>query len=149
VFLGKFARTLDARNRVTVPAPFKADLAGEAYMTQGFDRNVQVLTTRAFQHLYDEATSLNVADPLTRLLLRLLLGSAVHMSPSKTSLPIPDNLKEYASLSKDVLLIGQGNYFEIWAPELWSEQEARMRDAEANASRFAELNLGTARAPSH
>ncbi len=118
-------------------------------MTQGFDQNVQVLTTEAFQHLYEQATSLNVADPLARLLLRLLLGSAVHMPQSKTNVAVPDHLKEYAGLRQDVLLIGQGNYFEIWAPELWSEQEAQMRDAGTNASRFAALSLGTAEATSH
>jgi MraZ protein len=134
---------MDARNRVTVPASFKADLAGGAYMTQGFDRNLQVLTADAFQQLYRQAASLNAADPLARLLLRLLLGSAVELPQPKTGMVIPDSLKAYADLHENVLLVGQGEYFEIWAPDLWALQETQLRDVDANASRFAALTLGT------
>jgi len=133
---------LDARNRITVPPSFKAELTGGAYMTQGFDRNLQVLTANAFQQLYRQAASLNTADPLARLLLRLFLGNAIELPQARNSLPIADNLREYAGLQENVLLIGQGDYFEIWAPEAWSQQEAQLRDVEANASRFAALTLG-------
>jgi MraZ protein len=143
LFLGKYARTLDARNRITVPSAFKVELIGGAYMTQGFDRNLQVLTAEAFEQLYQQAAALNSADPLARLLLRLFLGNAVELPKASSVLGIPDNLREYAGLKENVLLVGQGDYFEIWEPRLWSEQEAQVQDVEANASRFAALGLGT------
>jgi MraZ protein len=130
-----------------MPSAFKAELTGGAYMTQGFDRNLQVLTAGAFQELYRRTAALNTADPLARLLLRLFLGSAVEVPQPRTNVAIPDNLKEYAGLQQNVLLIGQGDYFEIWSPDLWSEQESQLRDAEANASRFATLTLGTRHGP--
>ena len=126
-----------------MPPPYKAELTGGAYMTQGFDRNLQVLSVDAFQILCRQAASLNGADPLARLLLRLILGNAVEFRQPGTSLAIPDNLKEYAQLNEDVLLIGQGDYFEVWAPEQWAEQESQLSDAEANATRFAGLKLAT------
>ena len=134
---------MDARNRITVPASFKAELTGGAYMTQGFDCNLQVLTTDAFEQLYRQATALNIADPLARLLLRLFLSSAIELPQAKMSIAIPDNLKEFAGLKENVLVIGQGDYFEIWSPDLWSQQEAELRNVEANATRFAGLTLGT------
>ena len=140
---------MDARNRITVPTAFKAELAGGAYMTQGFDRNLQVLTARAFQQIYQQVTALNSADPLARLLLRLVLGNAVEVPPARGSLAIPDNLRQYASLEENVLLIGQGDYFEIWAPPNWGEQEAQLQDAGANASRFAALALTGGHGPAH
>ena len=146
MFLGKFARTLDGRNRITVPSAFRAELTGGAYMTQGFDRNLQVLTASAFEQLYRQAAALNTTDPLARLLLRLFLGNAVELPQAGASVAIPDNLKEYAGIQQNVLLIGQGDYFEIWAPHLWGEQEAQLMDADANASRFAALTLGTRQA---
>jgi len=112
-------------------------------MTQGFDRNLQVLTAGAFRQLYQQAAALNIADPLARMLLRLFLSNAVELPAAVSSLGIPDNLKEFAELRENVLLIGQGDYFEIWSPELWGPQEAQLRDVEANASRFAALTLGT------
>jgi len=142
LLLGKFARTLDAKNRISLPASFKAELTDGAYMTQGFDRNLQVLTAGAFRQLYRQATALNTADPLARLLLRLFLGNAIEVPQPMIRIAVPDSLREYAGLGESVLLIGQGDYFEIWAPEMWSQQEAQLRDVEANASRFAALALG-------
>lgn len=111
-------------------------------MTQGFDRNVQVLTAGAFQQLYRQAAALNVADPLARLMLRLFLGSAIEVPAGKTTLTIPDRLRAYAGLEGNVLLVGQGDYFEIWSPQEWGEQESQIQDTNANASRFAALKLG-------
>jgi MraZ protein len=127
-----------------VPSAFRQDLAGGAYVTQGFDRNLQVLTTRAFQEISQRAMSLNMADPLARLLLRLILGTA-HALETDTQgyLTIPDELKDFAGLQQEVLLVGQGTYFEIWAPDLWATQEAELRDAESNARRFSALTVAT------
>jgi MraZ protein len=119
-------------------------LSGGAFMTQGFDRNVQVLTANAFQEIYKRIMSLNIADPLARLLHRLILGTATELEMDKNNhLIIPDELKEYADLHEDILLIGQGDYFEIWAPELWARQEALLKDAETNSARFSMLTLAT------
>ena len=114
-------------------------------MTQGMDRNLQVLPATAFEELYRQAASLNVADPLARLLRRLLLGSAFEIPDVKSSIVIPTELKDFAGLKDGVMLVGQGDYFEIWAPELWAQQESELRDAEANGSRFAALTIGTRR----
>ena len=143
MLLGKYARTLDAKSRITLPPAFQSELTGGAYMTQGFDRNVQVLTTDAFRQVYRQATALNVADPLARLMLRLLLGSAIEVPAGKAALAIPDSFRTYAGLEANVLLVGQGEYFEIWSPEQWGQQESELQDAGANASRFAALELGT------
>jgi DNA-binding transcriptional regulator/RsmH inhibitor MraZ len=56
---------------------------------------------------------------------------------------IPDNLKEFAKLDDEISLIGQGDYFEIWAPDLWNVQEAQLRDAETNSARFSMLTFAT------
>jgi MraZ protein len=144
LFLGKFTRTIDTENRFKLPSPFRDELAGGAYMTQGFDRNLQVLTAGAFQEVYRRAASLNIADPLARLLLRLFLGTAVALATDKNgTITIPDDLKEFAALGQDLLLVGQGDYFELWAPALWSEQEAQLKDADKNSSRFSTLTITT------
>ncbi len=88
--------------------------------------------------------SLNIADPLARLLLRLILGTAHELGlDADGQLTVPQELREFASLQKDILLVGQGEYFEIWASDLWDQQETQLRDAEANASRFSALTVAT------
>jgi len=144
LFLGKSSTTIDPKNRFSVPAAFRTQLSGGAFMTQGFDRNLQVLTASAFQEIYRRVTSLNIADPLARLLLRLILGTATEMGVDKSNhLMIPENLKEYANLQVNILLVGQGDYFEIWAPDLWARQETQLRDAETNSARFSLLTVAT------
>jgi transcriptional regulator MraZ len=144
LFLGKFSRTLDTKSRFSVPSTFRGQLAGGAYLTQGFDRNLQVLTGDAFREIYRTVVSLNITNPLARLLLRLILGTA-HESSVDTDgqLSIPEELKDFANLHTDIFLIGQGEYFEIWAPDLWGKQEAQLRDAETNAARFSALTVTT------
>ncbi len=144
MFLGKFSRTLDTKSRFSVPSTFRGQLSSGAYLTQGFDRNLQVLTSDAFQQIYRTVVSLNMANPLARLLLRLILGTA-HESgvDADGQLTIPEELKDFANLQNDIFLIGQGEYFEIWAPDLWGKQEAQLRDAETNTSRFSALTVTT------
>ena len=142
LFLGKFSRTLDTTGRFSVPPAFRGPLSGGAYLTQGFDRNLQVLTNDAFQEIYHTVVSLNIANPLARLLLRLILGTAQELGmDADGQLTIPEELKGIANLQRDIFLIGQGKYFEIWAPDLWSRQEAQLQDAESNADRFSALTV--------
>lgn len=144
MLLGKFSRTVNKESRFSVPPQFREELAGGAYITQGFDRNLQVLSAGAFQEIYQRVTSLNIADPLARLLLRMILGTAHELeSDDQNQVTIPDALRDFAGLRRNVLLVGQGDYFEIWAPEQWAVQEAELKDAEANSHRFAALTVAT------
>ena len=144
MFLGKHYSRLDKNNRLPTPAVFREELATGLYLTQGFDRNLVVLTRSAFKAIYKTATALNVADPLARGLRRLILASAqeVHLD-TKGNLAIPAELREFASLQGGVLVVGQGDYFEIWSPEQWENQAAQLQDADANASRFSGLTVAT------
>ncbi len=145
MFLGKFARALDDTSRFSVPPAFRGSLARGAYVTQGFDRNLQVLTTDAFQEIYRNVTSLNIASPVARSLMRLVLGTAQESTvDANGDLTIPEELKDFADLENDIFLVGQGEYFEIWSPSQWAQQEAQLRDAEANASRFSALTVTAA-----
>jgi len=144
LFLGKHVCTLDKENRLSTPSAFKSDLSSGIYVTQGFDRNLLILTTGAFQEIYQSVRSLNIADPLARLLLRLVLGTASQSGADGTGqIIIPGDLKDFAGLHETVLAIGQGEYFEVWSPESWNKQEIQLRDAETNAGRFTMLSIGT------
>ncbi len=127
-----------------VPAPFRGQLSSKLFVTHGFDRNLLILTSDAFQEIYTSAKSLNIADPLARLLLRLILGSTYESGADPEGrMALSPELVEYASLKDEVLAVGQGDYFEIWSAILWDQQKSQIDDAETNASRFAQLNIAT------
>ena len=144
MFLGKLSTTIDNQNRLA-PPPKHSDLFTKvAFLTQGFDKNLVLLTDEAFKEIMSHIKTLNIADPITRLLLRLILGNTVEVHTDEAGhIFIPENLRGFAGLSKEVLLVGQGDYFEIWSPEAWKKQELRILDAEANSNRFSVLNIAT------
>ncbi len=142
MFLGQYRYSFDDKDRLMIPARFRELLADGAFVTQGFDRNLIILTPGAFQEIYQLIMALNIADPLARFLLRMFLGNATQLEVDESGrIVLPGNLREFANLAGEAVLIGQGDYFEVWAPALWSQQEAHLQDAETNAMRFVTLNL--------
>ena len=144
MFLGKHFCGLDIEHRFLAPDGYKKYLADEVYITQGFDHNLWVFSNEAFQEIYKKLGELNIADPLARLLFRLILGAATEAGLSDQGyLEIPNGLRGYALIKDEVLLIGQGDYFEIWSPELWEQQEIELREAESNTERFSIFEITT------
>ncbi len=127
---------------LTIPSRFREPFSEGAYVTQGFDRNLLIMTAKTFQEIYQQVMALNMTDPLARLLLRLILGSASALEMDRSgSIQVPQNLRNFAGLDGEAVLVGQGDYFEVWAPALWQKQEIQIQDAEANTHRFTNLVL--------
>jgi MraZ protein len=144
LFLGKYFCELDSEYRFLPPDGYRKNLIDDVYITQGFDSNLWVLTNDPFREIYKKMTQLNIADPLARLLFRLILGAATDIRLNDQGyLKIPGDLRKYAHIEKEVLLIGQGDYFEIWAPELWEKQELELKDTESNIGRFSMFEIKT------
>ena len=142
MFLGQYQHSLDEKGRLTVPARFRELLAGGAYVTQGFDRCLMVLTTAYFEQVYERINAMNLADPTARLLRRLILSNAYPVDTDKVGrILLPQNLRQVISLENEAIIAGQGDYFEIWTPDLWNEQVLQIQDTEANTQRFAALDL--------
>ncbi len=141
MLLGLYTNILE-HNTLVIPESFREAFAAGLYVTPGFDRNIMVLTLQAFETIYDRITALNLADPVARLLLRMLLGSAhkAEVTPDG-KITIPETLKAFASLEQDVVLIGQGDFVEVWSPDLWGRQAEQFLSVEAN--HFSTLNITT------
>ena len=56
---------------------------------------------------------------------------------------LSEALMDFAKLKDDAVIVGQGDYFEIWSPDLWSQQAVEIQNAESNSHRFAMLNVAT------
>lgn len=143
MFLGQFRHNLDSKGRLTVPARFREHLASEgAYVMQGFDNNLMVLPTPTFESISRRVSQTTMTDPKARLLRRLLFSTADFVEMDKAGrVLIPQFLREAAGLENGVIVIGSGDYFEIWSPEMWDVQVEELQDAQTNADRFAELYL--------
>ncbi len=142
MFIGQHPSSLNKNNRVNIPASYAMLLDEGAVITQGFDRNIQVYTKAAFSEIAIIVRRLNLADPLARALQRMLLGNASLLKINAAgAINLPTGLKEYAGLEAKIVLVGQGDFFEIWSQAMWDPQEISIKDAETNSRRFAHMNL--------
>ncbi len=145
MFLGQYQHSLDSKGRLTIPSRFReAMIADGAYVTQGFDCNLMVLTVPAFEHISQRVNQLSMTEPTARLLKRLIFSTAELVEVDKAGrILIPEFLRFATRLESEAIIVGTGDYFEIWSPGLWAEQTAKLQDADANAQRFALLDLST------
>ena len=143
MFLGQFQHNLDDKGRLMIPARDRELLAAGAYITQGFDRCLMVMTDLHFRQVYDRINSMNPTDTSTRLLRRLILSNAYPIEVDRVGrILVPQNLREFLGIANGELIVaGQGDYFEVWTPAEWQLQMDNLQDVEANEQRFATLDL--------
>ena len=142
MFLGQFQHNLDEKGRLMIPARYRELLAAGAFITQGFDKCLMVMTDAYFAQVYDRINSMNLADPTARLLRRLILSNAYPVEVDKVGrILLPNNLRQVIALNGDAIVAGQGDYFEVWNPADWNLQMDQLQDIDTNNQRFATLDL--------
>ena len=142
MFLSQFQHNLDDKGRLMIPARYRDLLAAGAYITQGFDKCLMVMTESHFNEVYALINALNMADPSARMLRRLILSNAYQVEVDKVGrILVPQNLRAFLQLEGEAIVAGQGEYFEVWRPAEWNEQMAQLQDTEANNQRFSALDL--------
>jgi MraZ protein len=143
MFLNQYHHCFDDKSRLTIPAKFRDQTAEGITVVPGLDHDLMVLPPAAFQTLYDRLMDLNLTDPDSRLLREIILGNALQVTPDGSGrILLSPNLRDYAQLKNDVVFVGVGETFEIWAAELWQNKQGEL-NAETNAKRFSLLDLRT------
>jgi MraZ protein len=142
MFSGQYSTSLQSTHQFTPPQGFGDLLSQGAFITQGFDCNLMVLPRQVFQELSKKVLSMNLTDPTARMLLRMILGNASEVFLDESGqMSIPEKLCKIADLQAQTVLVGLGDFFEIWSAQLWSTQEAKLIDPEADPARYSSLNL--------
>jgi len=142
MFMGQYLHNLDNKGRLTVPARYRTLLLEGAYITQGFDRNLMVWTKASFERISQRVSQGSITDPASRLLRRFIYSSGEWLDVDRAGrILIPEFLRQVAQFNGEVVVVGVGDYFEIWSPPLWAEQQTNLQDAEANTQRFIAFDL--------
>jgi transcriptional regulator MraZ len=122
MFFGTYTPKLDDKGRLFLPAKFREDLADGLVVTRGQERCLTVWSMTDFGRLTDRLREAPVTNKGTRDYVRMLFAAASQEVPDKQGrITIPPVLREYASLRKDVMVIGAMNRIEIWDPTSWAE----------------------------
>jgi len=144
ILLGQSILPINNQGQLSLPANITAALHHHAFLTQGFDRNLLLMSSESFERIYSFIKNTSISDPLARLLVRLFLANAVELDIDESGqVQIPSYLSELVGTSDKMVAVGQGDYFEIWSALSWDEQSILMGDYQANGNRFAKYNLAT------
>ena len=143
MFLGQFYHNLDDKGRLTVPARFRDLLSSEgAYLMQGFEKNLMLFPASTFENIAQRVKQMSVTDPKARLLRRLIFSTAGYVELDKAGrILVVQFLRQIANLDRDAVVVGNGDFVEIWTPENWELQLQQLQDSDANNERFAALSL--------
>jgi MraZ protein len=125
-FLGEFEATLDTKGRFLLPAGLKKQLPeGENtrfVINRGFEKCLSLYPLQSWEPLFARISSLDDFDPDVRKFRRFFLNGAIEVElDSAGRLLMPPNLKEYAELSKDIVLASAVDKIEIWSTENYNK----------------------------
>ena len=126
VFVGTYRHTVDEKNRVAIPAKWRAAARGsqEFYVLPDPKSCLVVLPATAMNKMVDRADDISIGEYERRDVLRLI-SSRAHGTPcdKQGRINLTDALLQHAGLDRDAVLIGVLNKFEIWSPGRWAEQD--------------------------
>lgn len=136
MFIGEYKHTIDAKKRLSLPAKFRKELGKKIIITRGFDNCLVVYPQKDWQDVMRELRGLPTSRAESRGFNRVILGGAVEVNLDKLGrILIPDYLKEYAGLKKNVTVCGLSNKLEVWDIQKW---ETYRKKAEQNIDKVAE-----------
>lgn len=120
MFLGEYTHSIDDKGRLTVPAKFRGELASGLVVTRGFDTNLMVFTMAGWTDLAEKIALKPLSDPSTRAFRRRVFSGAIDLAPDRQGrILLPANLRSFAELNSDAVIIGMYSYLEIWSVDAW------------------------------
>ena len=130
-FRGHFEHSLDAKNRLAVPARFRAAFSSGAVLSKDPETCVAVWTPETHESIIERALGgLNPIGADYRRLSRFYQGNSFDIeldASGRVTLPPP--LLAHSGIEKEVVVVGVGDHLEVWSKERWQEQQDAL-DAE-------------------
>lgn len=143
MFIGEYTHTLDAKNRVSIPSKFRKELGKGAVITRGLDQSLVVYPLKEWEGMSQKLGSLPASQIEARGFARLMLAGAAQVEfDSLGRALVPEYLKAYAGLAKNVVVIGLYNRIEVWNQERWEAYKGKVEGEVGDfASKLGELGI--------
>jgi len=141
MLIGEYIYTIDQKKRIAIPSKLRKALGKKAVITTGLDNCLVIYPFQEWQKLTKKLENLPSGQVDARGLARIMLSGAVDGELDKLGrILIPDYLKNYAFLKKNVAILGLSNRIEIWDEERWKEyKEKTEKEIGDMASRLQQL----------
>ncbi|MFA7502980.1 MAG: division/cell wall cluster transcriptional repressor MraZ [Anaerovoracaceae bacterium] len=136
MFLGEFQHNIDDKGRIIIPAKFRDELGDLFIITRGLDKALFVYPMREWVELEGKLSGMPFTKAVARQFNRLFFSGAVESEIDKQGRAIiPGNLRNYALLTKECVVIGVSTRIEIWDKEYWDKYA---QEAEESFNEIAE-----------
>ena len=142
-FNGRFNNRLDDKNRIRIPAKFRAELGADYKLAFGPGESVYVMPLREYQKILEGFGEASYFDEEAQNAIAMFTGMVYDVSEdSQGRVVLPAELKEYAHIDKDIVITGAASYLRIEAAEKFAQKNASVN----MSSVFAKLNALRGRA---
>jgi MraZ protein len=128
--MGQYEHGLDGKNRLFLPSKFREKSKGPDFIiTQGLERCLFLFPMESWNDLAGKLADLPIANKIEeRAFKRILLSAACEAEvDSQGRILIPQNLKDYAQISRDVVVLGVLRHVELWAKSEWDRYRKKAR----------------------
>jgi MraZ protein len=132
MFYGEFEHSIDRKGRLILPAKFrevaKNQFVEKFFVTRGLDKCLFMFAEEEWRSQENKFKTMSFTKQQSRTFNRLLFSGAVDVSADKQGrILLPQYLKDFAEIKKDVMIVGVSNRIEIWSKNLWFDFYANSR----------------------
>lgn len=143
MFMGEYQHKMDNKGRVIIPASFRDELSEKFVVTRGLDNCLFVYPMQEWSILEEKLNSLPITSKDSRTFVRFFFSGATECQLDKQGrISLPSNLRDYADLDKQIVIIGLSNRIELWAKAKWDNYIDDAEDSyEDIAEKMEELGI--------
>jgi MraZ protein len=143
MFIGEYLHGVDEKNRLAIPAKFRAELKNGAVLTRGLDSCLFLLTKKDWEKFMEKIAGSPLGKADARGFSRFFLAGAMEVKLDGLGrILLPDYLKKYAVLTKKAAIIGVNNRLEIWDEGKWALYKKGIeKQADELAEKMGELGV--------
>lgn len=143
MLIGEYKHIIDNKKRLAIPSKLRRELGKRAVITRGLDNCLFIFPLNSWNKLVDKLSKLPLGQRDTRSFIRLMLSGASEAKLDGLGrILVPDYLKQYASLKKNVVIAGVYNRLEIWDENKWNVfKQSSEKEVDNMAERLGELGV--------
>jgi len=136
LFIGEYEHSVDAKGRLIMPAKLREEIGDKFVVTKGLDGCLFAYSQTEWTAFEEKLKSLPISNKNARDFTRFFLSGAIECEIDKQGrFLITSNLREFAGLEKDVVIIGVNTRIEIWSKDKWKKYSS---DENVNVDEIAE-----------
>lgn len=129
MLVGKFEHSLDTKGRLIMPAKLRESIGDTFIVTKGLDGCLFAYSKLEWKKFEEKLATLPISNKDARAFTRFFFAGAIECDIDKQGrFLISNDLRNFASLTKDVVIVGMNSRIEIWSKDLWQSEDEKILD---------------------